>query len=234
MTACAGRSLPDRPLRRRMQRGTRTATVRHGWPSFGNRHSVGWGAVDHVSHVEAEWTTYRTAPAAPGGASDPRDAAHHDAEADRGRAGLVAVQGDPDRERLGLDQRDGSARPARRRRRHRPRGRGRAGDPPAAPAAPGPRSPHTDVFSPDALRFFDDEHSATWIGSIELLVVPGLLQTEDYARTVMGVHGIGAERAERLSAPAGCARRCCVVRSRRRCRSSSTSPCCCGRSVAGR
>ena len=55
-----------------------------------------------------------------------------------------------------------------------------------------------DVFSPDALRFFDYEHSATWIGSIELLVVPGLLQTEDYARTVMGVHGVGAERAERF------------------------------------
>ncbi len=55
-----------------------------------------------------------------------------------------------------------------------------------------------DVFSPDALRFFDYEHSATWIGSIELLVVPGLLQTEHYARTVMGVHGVGAERAERF------------------------------------
>jgi len=55
-----------------------------------------------------------------------------------------------------------------------------------------------DVFSPDALRFFDYEHSATWIGSIELLVVPGLLQTEHYARTVMGVHGVGAERVERF------------------------------------
>ncbi len=55
-----------------------------------------------------------------------------------------------------------------------------------------------DVFSPDALRFFDYEHSATWIGSIELLVVPGLLQTADYARTIMGVHGVGAERAERF------------------------------------
>ncbi|MBL8927679.1 MAG: helix-turn-helix domain-containing protein [Pseudonocardia sp.] len=55
-----------------------------------------------------------------------------------------------------------------------------------------------DVFSPDALRFFDYEHSATWIGSIELLVVPGLLQTEHYARTLMGVHGVGAERVERF------------------------------------
>ena len=55
-----------------------------------------------------------------------------------------------------------------------------------------------DVFSPDALRFFDYEHSATWIGAIELLVVPGLLQTADYARAVMGVHDVGAEKAERF------------------------------------
>ena len=52
-----------------------------------------------------------------------------------------------------------------------------------------------DVFAPDALRFFDYEHSATWIGAIELLVVPGLLQTADYARAVMGVHDVGAEKA---------------------------------------
>jgi transcriptional regulator with XRE-family HTH domain len=55
-----------------------------------------------------------------------------------------------------------------------------------------------DVFSPDALRFFDYEQSATWIGSIELLVVPGLLQTADYARAVMAVHDVGAEKAERF------------------------------------
>jgi len=55
-----------------------------------------------------------------------------------------------------------------------------------------------DVFPPDALRFFDYEQSATWIGAIELLVVPGLLQTADYARAVMGVHDVGAEKAERF------------------------------------
>jgi transcriptional regulator with XRE-family HTH domain len=55
-----------------------------------------------------------------------------------------------------------------------------------------------DVFPPDALRFFDYEHSATWIGAIELLVVPGLLQTADYARAVMGVHDVGAEKTERF------------------------------------
>jgi transcriptional regulator with XRE-family HTH domain len=55
-----------------------------------------------------------------------------------------------------------------------------------------------DVFSPDALRFFDYEHSATWIGSIELLVVPGLLQTPDYASAVMDVHDVGAEKKARF------------------------------------
>jgi hypothetical protein len=32
---------------------------------------------------------------------------------------------------------------------------------------------------------------ASWIGEVELLVVPGLLQTEEYARAVLGVHGLG-------------------------------------------
>lgn len=61
-----------------------------------------------------------------------------------------------------------------------------------------PFAAYGDVFSPDALRFFDYEHSATWIGSVELLVVPGLLQTTDYARAVMSVHDVGAEKAERF------------------------------------
>ena len=55
-----------------------------------------------------------------------------------------------------------------------------------------------DVFPPDALRFFDYEQSATWIGSIELLVMPGLLQTADYAHAVMAVHDVGAEKAQRF------------------------------------
>jgi transcriptional regulator with XRE-family HTH domain len=55
-----------------------------------------------------------------------------------------------------------------------------------------------DVFPPDALRFFDYEQSATWIGSIELLVMPGLLQTVDYARAVMAVHDVSAEKAQRF------------------------------------
>ena len=61
-----------------------------------------------------------------------------------------------------------------------------------------PFSAYTDVFSPVALRFFDFEHSATWIGEVELLVVPGLLQTEAYARALMGVHELGATKTERF------------------------------------
>jgi transcriptional regulator with XRE-family HTH domain len=61
-----------------------------------------------------------------------------------------------------------------------------------------PFAAYGDVFAPEALRFFDYEHSATWIGAIELLVVPGLLQTPDYARAVMRVHDVVGEKAERF------------------------------------
>jgi transcriptional regulator with XRE-family HTH domain len=63
------------------------------------------------------------------------------------------------------------------------------------------RSPfavYADVFSPVALRFFDFEQSASWIGEVELLVVPGLLQTEEYARALMGVYDLAPEKAERF------------------------------------
>ena len=58
----------------------------------------------------------------------------------------------------------------------------------------------TDVFSPVALRYFDFEHSASWIGEVALLVVPGLLQTADYARAVLSVHDLDGERADRFVA----------------------------------
>ena len=61
-----------------------------------------------------------------------------------------------------------------------------------------PFAAYADVFSPVALRFFDFEHSASWIGEVELLVVPGLLQTEEYARALLGVYGLGGERTERF------------------------------------
>ena len=61
-----------------------------------------------------------------------------------------------------------------------------------------PFAAYADVFSPVALRFFDFEHSASWIGEVELLVVPGLLQTEEYARALMGVYELSAGKAERF------------------------------------
>jgi transcriptional regulator with XRE-family HTH domain len=61
-----------------------------------------------------------------------------------------------------------------------------------------PFAAYADVFSPVALRYFDFEQSASWIGEVELLVVPGLLQSEEYARAVMSVHDLGAEKTERF------------------------------------
>ena len=61
-----------------------------------------------------------------------------------------------------------------------------------------PFADYADVFAPVALRFFDFEHSASWIGEVELLVVPGLLQTEQYARALINVHELAAEKAERF------------------------------------
>ena len=63
-----------------------------------------------------------------------------------------------------------------------------------------PFAAFADAFSPVALRFFDLEHSASWIGEVELLVVPGLLQTEDYARAVMSVYDLGTDKSERFVA----------------------------------
>ena len=63
-----------------------------------------------------------------------------------------------------------------------------------------PFAAFADTFSPVALRFFDFEHSASWIGDVELLVVPGLLQTEAYARAVLRVHGVDPGRVERFVA----------------------------------
>ena len=66
-----------------------------------------------------------------------------------------------------------------------------------------PFAAYADVFSAVALRFFDFEHSASWIGEVELLVVPGLLQTEEYAQALMGVYELGAEKAERFVSSRG-------------------------------
>ena len=59
-----------------------------------------------------------------------------------------------------------------------------------------PFAAYAAVFPAVALRFFDFEHSSSSISEIELLVVPGLLQTEEYTRALLSVYGIGAERVE--------------------------------------
>ncbi len=61
-----------------------------------------------------------------------------------------------------------------------------------------PFAAYADTFSAVALRFFDFEHSASWVGELDLLVVPGLLQTEEYARALMSVYGLAAGTAERF------------------------------------
>jgi transcriptional regulator with XRE-family HTH domain len=62
-----------------------------------------------------------------------------------------------------------------------------------------PFSAYRDVLSPDDLRFFDFEREAASVAEVQLLVLPGLVQTDDYARALlMGVHGFSGAKADRL------------------------------------
>lgn len=47
-------------------------------------------------------------------------------------------------------------------------------------------SEYSGIFGADMLRFFGYEHGAEWVGSCESLLIPGLLQTESYARALFG------------------------------------------------
>ena len=120
-------------------RYTHSDGTRYGWPSSGAADSVGIGqqSTRGRARVEAEWTTHPRCGGSSWLSCDTSARRTSDAAADRRRAGLVAVEGHADRERLGLDQRHGPARPARLLRRHRPRGRRRAGRPrPPLPPRP--------------------------------------------------------------------------------------------------
>jgi transcriptional regulator with XRE-family HTH domain len=58
---------------------------------------------------------------------------------------------------------------------------------------------YRDVFTPEMITFLGYEASASWIGELQLLVVPGLLQTAEYARLLLrDVHGIGAEKLDKF------------------------------------
>ena len=56
---------------------------------------------------------------------------------------------------------------------------------------PMPFRGYRDTFAPEIIRFWGYEASASWIGELELLVVPGLLQTPEYTRALIrDGHGV--------------------------------------------
>jgi transcriptional regulator with XRE-family HTH domain len=64
-----------------------------------------------------------------------------------------------------------------------------------------PFSAFRDVLPQDTIRFLGYEETASSVTEVELLVVPGLLQTEDYTRAWLSdVQGIAEPRIERLVA----------------------------------
>lgn len=64
---------------------------------------------------------------------------------------------------------------------------------------PMPFRAYRDLFSPEIIRFWGYEASASWIGELELLVVPGLLQTPDYTRALIrDGHGITEDKLDRF------------------------------------
>jgi len=64
---------------------------------------------------------------------------------------------------------------------------------------PMPFRDYRDIFSPEIIRFWGYEASASWIGELELLVVPGLLQTPEYTRALIrGGHGVADGRLDRF------------------------------------
>lgn len=62
-----------------------------------------------------------------------------------------------------------------------------------------PFSEYRDVLPPDAIRFFGYEQAASSVAEVQLLVMPGLLQTDDYARALLvGVHGFSDPRVDKF------------------------------------
>jgi transcriptional regulator with XRE-family HTH domain len=54
---------------------------------------------------------------------------------------------------------------------------------------------YKDVFTPEVIRFMGYETSASWIGELQLLFVPGLLQTPEYTRVLINeVHGVSPDK----------------------------------------
>jgi transcriptional regulator with XRE-family HTH domain len=64
---------------------------------------------------------------------------------------------------------------------------------------PMPFRTYRDLFAPEIIRYWGYEASAAWIGELELLVVPGLLQTPDYTRALIhDGHGIAEDKLGRF------------------------------------
>jgi transcriptional regulator with XRE-family HTH domain len=61
-----------------------------------------------------------------------------------------------------------------------------------------PFADYRDVLSADTIKFFGLEASASLIRHVQPLVVPGLLQTEDYTRALLHAYGIEAKAIDRV------------------------------------
>src|SRR5262249_14551798 len=59
-----------------------------------------------------------------------------------------------------------------------------------------PYSEYRDVFTSETIKYFGYEASASIIRQFEPLVMPGLLQTEEYTRAVLNLHEIPADKAD--------------------------------------
>jgi transcriptional regulator with XRE-family HTH domain len=57
---------------------------------------------------------------------------------------------------------------------------------------------YRDVLSQDTIKFYGYESSASLIRQVEPLLVPGLVQTEEYSRAVLGAYGNSPDRIERI------------------------------------
>jgi transcriptional regulator with XRE-family HTH domain len=61
-----------------------------------------------------------------------------------------------------------------------------------------PFSDYRDVISPETIRFFGYEATASIIRQVELRVVPGLLQTEEYTRAVLSAQHVDEATADKV------------------------------------
>jgi transcriptional regulator with XRE-family HTH domain len=61
-----------------------------------------------------------------------------------------------------------------------------------------PWSQYKDVLTPATIQFFGYESTASRIRNFQLIVIPGLLQTEEYARAILEGYRLPEDRVERI------------------------------------